>query len=64
LEEIIILKDFLEHHEAANYSSTQEDPYLSPCKDFKSIACLVQKLWFSKERVKFVDPVVRSSCSM
>jgi hypothetical protein len=38
LEEIIILKDFLEHQEAANASLSQEDPYLSPCKDFKLIA--------------------------
>jgi hypothetical protein len=31
LEEIIIIHDFLEHKEAANASSSQEDPYFSPC---------------------------------
>jgi hypothetical protein len=37
-EEIIILQDFLEHQEAENASPGQEDPYISPRKDFKLIA--------------------------
>jgi hypothetical protein len=36
-EEIIILQEFLEHQEAANGSGSQEDPYLSPSKEFKLI---------------------------
>jgi hypothetical protein len=34
LEEIIILKDFLEQQEAANASPSEEDPYILPRKDF------------------------------
>jgi hypothetical protein len=41
LEEIIIFQDFVENEEVANASPSQEDPYLSLCKDFKFFACLV-----------------------
>ena len=44
LAKIIIFQDFLKHQEVANASSSQKDPYILPCQDFKSIACLVQEL--------------------
>jgi hypothetical protein len=42
LGEIITLTRL--HGEVANASPDQEDPYFSPCEDFKLIACLVQEL--------------------
>jgi hypothetical protein len=27
---------------------SQQDPYLSPCEDFKLIACSVQEIWLFK----------------
>jgi hypothetical protein len=61
LEEIIILKDFLEHPEAANASPYIEDQYPAPCEDFKLIACLVQELWSSKALLPNRDAAVRST---
>jgi hypothetical protein len=62
--EIIIFKKFLEHQEIANASPYQEDPYLLPWEDVKSIACSVQKLWCCKLGVPNCDAAaVRSSSS-
>jgi hypothetical protein len=33
----------------------QQDPYLSPHKDFKLIACSVQELWWSKVELTNCD---------
>jgi hypothetical protein len=43
LKEIITLQDLLEHQEVANASPSQEEPYISPSKDLKLIACLGHK---------------------
>jgi hypothetical protein len=55
LDGITIFKNFLEHQEAANASPYQEDPYLSPCENFKLIAYMVQELWCSKVVVANCD---------
>jgi hypothetical protein len=57
LEETIILQEFLEHQEVANSSLSQEDPYLSFCKDLKLIAYSVQELRCSKMEVPNCDAV-------
>jgi hypothetical protein len=36
-EKIIILQYFLKHQDVLNASPSQEDLYISPCEDFKSI---------------------------
>jgi hypothetical protein len=61
LEEIIIHEDFLDHQEVANASPSQGDPYLSPCQDFKLIACFVQELWCSKVELKILTQYVAAS---
>jgi hypothetical protein len=43
---------------------SQEDPYISPRKDLKSIACLVQKLYFFKLVVANCDKVSSSSSTV
>jgi hypothetical protein len=40
---------------AVYFAPSQEDSYLSLCKDFKSIACSVQELWCSKVGVENCD---------
>jgi hypothetical protein len=55
LEKIIILQDFREHQEGENASPSQEEPYISTCKSFKIIACLVQELWLFKVELTNCD---------
>jgi hypothetical protein len=48
---------------AIDSAPSQEDPYLSPCEDFKSITFLVQELLCSKVGVVNCDAVNSSSSS-
>jgi hypothetical protein len=48
---------------AVDYAPSQKDPYLSPHKEFKLIACSGHKLWFSKVGVPNCDSAARSGHS-
>jgi hypothetical protein len=51
---LFFIYNFCHHGCAVDSAPSQQDPYLSPQKDFKLIVCLVQELWWSK--VKLTNP--------
>jgi hypothetical protein len=50
---LFLFRSYFCHHgsgggAAIDSAPSQEEPYVSPCKDIKLLACLVQELWCSK----------------